>query len=229
MLAIADDHPGAGAEDRPAGRGMGADRRLEPVALDRLRDRRRLATRNHEPVELAELARACAPRPRRRRATRSIRAWAAKSPWLASTPIRSAAPLRSGGAMPRGHAQPRGAGAARPRRRAGRCRRRASARRARSRPRRLARDRRSGSSPRRSRGPAAPGSEDLKIPEPTKLPSAPSCIVSAASAGVAIPPAQNSGTGSQPLAGDLLDDLDRRAAAPWPRRRAARGAACRAA
>ena len=31
------------------------------------------------------------------------------------------------------------------------------------------------------------GSEDLKIPEPTKLPSAPSCIVSAASAGVAIP------------------------------------------
>ncbi len=36
------------------------------------------------------------------------------------------------------------------------------------------------------------------MPEPTKLPSAPSCIVSAASAGVAIPPAQNSGTGSQP-------------------------------
>ena len=43
------------------------------------------------------------------------------------------------------------------------------------------------------------GSSDLKIPEPTKLPSAPSCIVSAASAGVAIPPAQNSGTGSQPI------------------------------
>src|SRR3954465_1151644 len=36
------------------------------------------------------------------------------------------------------------------------------------------------------------------MPEPTKLPSAPSCIISAASAGVAIPPAQNSGTGSRP-------------------------------
>src|SRR5919106_870846 len=42
------------------------------------------------------------------------------------------------------------------------------------------------------------GSSLLKIPEPTKLPSAPSCIISAASAGVAIPPAQKSGTGSQP-------------------------------
>ena len=42
------------------------------------------------------------------------------------------------------------------------------------------------------------GSSLLKIPEPTKMPSAPSCIISAASAGVAMPPAQNSGTGSQP-------------------------------
>ena len=42
------------------------------------------------------------------------------------------------------------------------------------------------------------GSSDLKMPEPTKLPSAPSCIISAASAGVAIPPAQNSTTGSLP-------------------------------
>ena len=42
------------------------------------------------------------------------------------------------------------------------------------------------------------GSADLKMPEPTKLPSAPSCIISAASAGVAMPPAQNSTTGSRP-------------------------------
>ncbi len=33
------------------------------------------------------------------------------------------------------------------------------------------------------------GSDDLKIPEPTKIPSAPSCITREASAGVAIPPA----------------------------------------
>ncbi len=42
------------------------------------------------------------------------------------------------------------------------------------------------------------GSELLKMPDPTKLPSAPSCIISAASAGVAMPPAQKSGTGRRP-------------------------------
>jgi hypothetical protein len=42
----------------------------------------------------------------------------------------------------------------------------------------------------------AAGSVDLKIPLPTKMPSAPSCIISAASAGVDTPPAQNSTTGS---------------------------------
>ena len=36
------------------------------------------------------------------------------------------------------------------------------------------------------------------MPEPTKTASAPSCITSAASDGVAIPPAQNSGTGRRP-------------------------------
>ena len=35
----------------------------------------------------------------------------------------------------------------------------------------------------------ASGLLDLKIPEPTKLPSAPNCIIRAASAGVATPPA----------------------------------------
>ncbi len=46
----------------------------------------------------------------------------------------------------------------------------------------------------------AAGSPDLKIPEPTKTPSAPSCIIMAASAGVARPPAVNSTTGSLPAA-----------------------------
>ena len=92
----------------------------------------------------------------------------------------------------------RAAAAARPRRRARRCRRRASGRRGRSRRRAT----RSGSLKWVVASTTAfavrSGSADLKIPEPTKLPSAPSCIVSDASAGVAMPPAQNSGTGSQP-------------------------------
>ena len=37
------------------------------------------------------------------------------------------------------------------------------------------------------------------MPEPTKTASAPSCITSDASAGVAMPPAQNSGTGRRPV------------------------------
>ena len=44
------------------------------------------------------------------------------------------------------------------------------------------------------------GSALLKMPEPTKTASAPSCITSAASDGVAIPPAQNRGTGRRPEA-----------------------------
>src|SRR5262249_36518359 len=42
------------------------------------------------------------------------------------------------------------------------------------------------------------GSLDLKMPEPTNTASAPSCIMRAASAGVAIPPAEKFGTGSLP-------------------------------
>ena len=44
----------------------------------------------------------------------------------------------------------------------------------------------------------APGRSDLKMPEPTNTPSAPSCIISAASAGVAMPPAAKLTTGSRP-------------------------------
>ena len=38
----------------------------------------------------------------------------------------------------------------------------------------------------------------MKMPEPTKTVSAPSCIINAASAGVAMPPALKLGTGSLP-------------------------------
>ena len=40
------------------------------------------------------------------------------------------------------------------------------------------------------------GFPDLKIPEPTKTPSAPNCIINAASAGVATPPAAKLTTGN---------------------------------
>ena len=59
-------------------------------------------------------------------------------------------------------------------------------------------------------GARAPGPSDLKMPEPTKTPSAPSCIISAASAGVAMPPAQNSTTGSLPACATLADEVERR-------------------
>ena len=48
------------------------------------------------------------------------------------------------------------------------------------------------------------------MPEPTNTPSAPSCIIIAASAGVAMPPAVNSTTGSLPARGDLGDQVVRR-------------------
>ena len=53
------------------------------------------------------------------------------------------------------------------------------------------------------------GSAVLKMPVPTNTDWAPSCITSAASAGVAIPPAQNSGTGSSPVS-DLLHEASGR-------------------
>src|SRR5258707_1218274 len=61
------------------------------------------------------------------------------------------------------------------------------------------------------------------MPLPTKLPSAPSCIISAASAGVAMPPAEKLTTGSLPPA---APPPTRSAGAPQPLappRRSARG------
>ena len=57
VVAVADDHPGAGAEDRPPGMRVGADGLGEPVALDRFRDRRRLAAGDHEGLDAFQLSR----------------------------------------------------------------------------------------------------------------------------------------------------------------------------
>src|SRR5436190_22014009 len=57
VVPVADDHPGAGAQDRPPLLEMSADRRLEAVALDRLHDRGALAAGYHEAVELPQLRR----------------------------------------------------------------------------------------------------------------------------------------------------------------------------
>ncbi len=54
------------------------------------------------------------------------------------------------------------------------------------------------------------GSEDLKMPEPTNTASAPSLQTSAASAGVAMPPAEKFGTGSLPCGVDVLHQFERR-------------------
>ena len=54
MVAVEQDHPRAGPEERALER---ADRFLEPVEADEARDRRRLAAGDHEPVELLELLR----------------------------------------------------------------------------------------------------------------------------------------------------------------------------
>ena len=55
------------------------------------------------------------------------------------------------------------------------------------------------------------GSSDLKMPEPTKTPSAPSCMHSAASAGVAMPPAVKMHDGQAAVLGDPLHELVGRA------------------
>ena len=169
---------------------VGTDRRLEAVALDRLGDRRALAARDDQRVEpgeilgIADLARVGAELGEHAEVGGEVAlagqdSDARRSADAAGTTSRAAAaaPLR---------------------RRARRCRRPASGRRDPSKRRARARGPRSGLSPRRRALAVRSGSADLKMPEPTKLPSAPSCIVSDASAGVAIPPAQNSGTGSQP-------------------------------
>jgi hypothetical protein len=55
VLGIADDQPGAGAEDRPAGLMVGAQRRLQAGRLDAPDDRGALATGDDQPVDPVEI------------------------------------------------------------------------------------------------------------------------------------------------------------------------------
>ena len=200
MLAVEHDQPGAGAE-APASRASTsvAQRLGQPLALDAERHRRRLAAGHHEAVEAVEVARACAPRAPRRRAR------------AASARARRSRPggrgRRRDGARP---ALPAAVGEELVVVELARLERLPSPRRGPRTPWRRARRRRSASSPRRSRAARVAGSSDLKMPEPTNTASAPSCITSDASAGVAMPPAQNSGDRQPARARDLADEVERR-------------------
>jgi len=55
VLGVADDQPGAGAEDRPPRLAVGAQRRLETGRIDPLFDRRTLAAGDDEAVEALQL------------------------------------------------------------------------------------------------------------------------------------------------------------------------------
>src|SRR6202042_2599365 len=194
--AVEDDHPGAGSQDRNPGSGELPQRRGELLAFDALRDHCRLSPGQDQRVETLEVCR---------------RAYLAR---LRTDPLEQ---LDVGleTALDRDHShqrrdrRPRGAGcgfAHQPRGEssssswsfqvsrlaiAGPRPVEAAATRAGSAKwvvaSTIARARRSGSA-------------DLKIPEPTNTPSAPSCMTIEASAGVAIPPAQNRTTGSRPSA-----------------------------
>jgi hypothetical protein len=55
VLGVADDHPGAGAEDRSAGFVVRAQRRLQAGGRDALDDRRALPAGDDEPVEAVQV------------------------------------------------------------------------------------------------------------------------------------------------------------------------------
>jgi hypothetical protein len=55
VVGVADDQAGAGAEDRPPGLVMGAQRRLQLRRLDAFDDRRALAARDDEAVEAGQI------------------------------------------------------------------------------------------------------------------------------------------------------------------------------
>ena len=176
-----------------------AQRLGQALALDAERHRRRLAARASRARRGRRGPRACGPRAPRRRA-RAGRGRARRSRPAGRGRRRAAPRVTSRGrraAAPRRACAPRATAIAGAEALATRARR--------------ARGRRSASWPRRSRAARVAGSADLKMPEPTNTASAPSCITSDASAGVAMPPAQNSGTGSLPSLGDAADEVERRA------------------
>jgi hypothetical protein len=55
VIGVADDHPGAGAEDRTAAFVVGAQGRPQSGRLDPLADRRALAAGDHQPVETPQV------------------------------------------------------------------------------------------------------------------------------------------------------------------------------
>src|SRR4051794_11144084 len=194
MLAVEHDQPGARAEDRPALGVEVAQRVGQPLARDAERHRRRLAARHDETVEAVEVGRGAD---------------------LADVGAELAQGLRVRGeaALQREHADERPV-----------VRRRGAVRTVVYQPRpasscvssSLRASRLCIAVPRPSDAFATraasrkcvvastiaaargAGSSDLKMPEPTNTASAPSCMTSDASAGVAMPPAQNRGTGRRP-------------------------------
>src|SRR5215211_6031060 len=188
VVAVEQDHPGAGPEHRP---GEAPDRLLQPVEPDQPRDRSRLAARDDEPVEPVELLR-----------LPDLHDVGAEAPQhgrvLAEVPLDGQHPdLHRDGLYGREcRYQPRVSsswlgssvavemptiGSPRPA------------------------DTRASTSASWKCVVASTiafartsGSPDLKMPEPTKTPSAPSCMQSAASAGVAMPHAVNVTTGRRP-------------------------------
>ena len=193
VLAVEHDQPGARAEHRHA-RARRARAAARPAPRARSRASSWSTPRRGSRARRGRRGRpARAPRARRAPSPASIRSCASKPPCRASTPISGWPATRATGArLPAALGQQLlvvelGALEALHRRARARARRAAT---------------RSGSCQcvvastiARAR---AGGSSDLKMPEPTNTPSAPSAIISAASAGVAIPPAQNSTTGRRP-------------------------------
>src|SRR4051795_6823550 len=180
MVAVEHDHPRAGGEDRGAARGKLAQWLGEALALDPERHRGRLAARHDQPVQTLEVLgrlheAAIGAELREDPAVRlEIALEGEYSDYHPRCWIRPFSPRAAISTPAIGWPSPR-----------------------------LARATRSASSKCVVASTIAAavrsGSSDLKMPDPTKLPSAPSCIISAASAGVAMPPAQNSTTGSLPV------------------------------
>ena len=175
----------------PAARAL-ADRLDEPVRVRELRDRRGLAARDREAVDAREVLGTVRTSTGVAPASANARACSRKSPCSASTPAFMI--VRPAGATSR--ARPAASRACRspapPSGRPGRAESFA---------------RTSGSwkcvvASTIARAIVA-GSPDLKIPEPTNTPSTPSCIISAASAGVAIPPAEKFTTGRRPCSATI--------------------------
>ena len=195
---------------KPVGEPLRRSASNRPGRLEQHRHRGRLAAGHDQGVDARRGRPACGPRlAARAELSRARRRGAPKAPCSARTPTVGFTwrPRRVSSPAPLGELHRRVSSISRP----GMGSPEAAAH--------LGQDvRRRGSGwwPRRWPWPAGPGSPLLKMPEPTNTASAPSCITSAASAGVAMPPAQNSGTGQPAGLGDLLHERQRRLQALGP-------------